>query len=282
MKHCSLPLALLLFALCSQSSIAHGEDVGANRVAARALAFEANAALENQDFAAAAERFARADALVHAPTLLLGLARADVGLGKLTTAHEVYARILREGVARGSPAVFLRAVEDAKSELAELELRMSTVAVDVKGPPDLRTKRDPDPDPAPSAASITSLRVTDAAKLAPPSPVRAASPRKTLGLVALGVGSAAIITGAVTGILALERESDLSAACPDDHCPPRAQSSVDTYSSLRIAAGSTLLAGAALAATGTLLILTTPKPRSGGAFIRPVLGAGHLSLEGAF
>lgn len=192
----------------------------------------------------------------------------------------MYARILREGAARGSPPVFLRAVEDAKSELAELELRVPTLVVEGKGAPDLRTKGDLAP--GPRAAAMTPLRAPDAGKLAPPSPARASSPRKTLGFVAIGVGSAALITGAVTGILALERESDLSAACPDDHCPASAQSSVDTYSRLRIAAGSTLLAGAALAVTGTLLILTTPRPRSGGAFVRPVLGAGHLGLEGAF
>src|SRR4051794_5592030 len=104
-------LAPLLFALSSLPSLAAAQGVDANRAAARALAFDAQAALENKDYTTAAERFARADALVHAPTLQLGLARAHVGLRNLLAAHEVYARIVREGVPLKSSAVFARAVE---------------------------------------------------------------------------------------------------------------------------------------------------------------------------
>lgn len=260
-------LAVLLLTLCAEPSIARAQGVDADHITARAVAFEANAALENKDYAAAAERFARADALVHAPTLLLGLARADVGLGKLVAAREVYERIVREGVSPQASAVFTRAVEDAKRELAALEPHLPSAVVEEKRAPDRPAK------PAPPPARIS----TSAS-----SSISISRPQKTLGFVVLGVGSLALATAAVTGILALERESDLSATCPDDHCPPSARSLVDTYTSLRIAAGSTLLAGAALAVTGTLLILTTPRPRSGGAFVRPGIGAGYLSLEGAF
>lgn len=304
MKSHSLMIAPLLFALCAQSSIVHAQAADANRVAARALAFEANAALEKKDYATAAERFARADALVHAPTLLLGLARANVGLGKLVVAHGQYARIVREGVSPGSPAVFSRAVDDAKKELAALEPRMPAVTAEGKGPKEPGTVLPlaPAPSgtavapatttlvPSPSAALVTA---PGAPLVTPPvaSPVvKLSSPpstpdvrlRRTLGFVALGVGSLGLVTGAVTGILALQIESDLSAVCPNARCRPSTQSSIDTYSALRLTAGSTLLAGAALAATGTLLVLTTPRPASRGGFVRPVIGAGYFRLEGAF
>lgn len=280
MKPYSPHLAVFLCALCAEPSIAHAQSADADRIAARAIAFEANAALMKKDYATAAAGFARAEALVHAPTLLLGLARAKVGLGKLVTARKAYARIVREGVPPHSPAVFSRAVEEAKNELAALEQRMSAVVVEEKGAPDFRTTRDLAP--APRATPITALRAPDAVTFAPPPPARASDLRKTLGFVALGIGSAALVTGAVTGILTLERESELSATCPNKHCPPSAQSTIDTYSSLRIVAGSTLISGAALAATGSLLILTIPKPRSERAFVRPAIGVGYLSLEGAF
>src|SRR5258705_2607731 len=84
----------------------------ADRLTARALAEEGRVALDRFDYSLAEERFARADALIHAPTLMLGLARAQAGLGKLVEAHESYQRILREGGRPGSPPAFARAVDD--------------------------------------------------------------------------------------------------------------------------------------------------------------------------
>jgi hypothetical protein len=70
------------------SSLAHAEPSSADRVSARSLAAEGRRALRAGDFTTAADRFARADGLVHAPTLPLGLARAQVGLGKLVAAQD--------------------------------------------------------------------------------------------------------------------------------------------------------------------------------------------------
>src|SRR6266542_5174969 len=83
---------------------ASAEAPDADRTMARAMAEEGQDALERRDYRVAEDRFTRADALIHAPTLMLGLARAQAGLGKLVEAHESYQRILREGVKPGSPA----------------------------------------------------------------------------------------------------------------------------------------------------------------------------------
>lgn len=290
MKSHSLIVTSLLFALFAQPSIVHAQAADASRAAARTLAFEANAALEKKDYATAAERFARADALVHAPTLLLGLARANVGLGKLTIAHGLYSRIVREGVSPGSPAVFARAVEDAKTELAALEPRMPPISVQESGAKEHPVALAPVPAPSatpvaaasPAATPVTAPLAPAAVKIESPPSDPAASPRRTLGFVALGVGGLGLVTGAVTGILALQLESRLSAVCPNTRCQPGEQRTIDDYSTLRVTAGSSLLAGAALAATGALLVLTTPRRSARGGFVRPVIGAGYLSLEGAF
>ncbi len=100
---------------------------------ARALAAKADEALRAKDFAAAAEGFQRADSLVHAPTLLVGLARADVGLGRWVAAHELYARVLREGVRPNAPEVFTRALADARAEIDALEPRIPSVTIEVRG-----------------------------------------------------------------------------------------------------------------------------------------------------
>jgi hypothetical protein len=104
----------------------------ADRATARALGQEGEAALENKDYATAEDRFRRADKLIHAPTLEIGLARALVGTHKLVEAQETYNRIIREGVAPGAPAVFARALEDAKKEVGAVSPRLGSVTISVK------------------------------------------------------------------------------------------------------------------------------------------------------
>lgn len=109
-------------------------QTAADRTTARALANEGQAAFESGDYETAADRFARADALVHAPTLLLALARAQVKLGQVVQAYENYNRILREGVAPGSPEVFEQALQNAEREIGEVEAQLAWVTLHVEGP----------------------------------------------------------------------------------------------------------------------------------------------------
>lgn len=92
------------------------EPTAADRATARALAEEGGQALDTKQYEKAADRFARADALVHAPSLVLELARAQAGMGKYVEAHESYLRILREGVPPNAPQIFQRALLSAKDE----------------------------------------------------------------------------------------------------------------------------------------------------------------------
>jgi hypothetical protein len=117
---------------------------------ARALAHEGYEAETHRDYVHAADCFRRADALVHAPTLLLGLARAEVGLGKLVEAHETYWRIVRTELASDAPVPFARAIDDAKRELAALEPRLSWVTIELVGPdgPGITVTLDDAPFPA--------------------------------------------------------------------------------------------------------------------------------------
>jgi hypothetical protein len=315
-------LTPFVLAALAAPAMAHAQVGDADRAAARALAFEANAALESKDYAAAAERFARADALVHAPTLLLGLARADVGLRKLVAAHEAYARILREGAPPNASPVLARAVDDARRELVALEPRMPYVLIEAKGTPNpqveldgvsvpsaaLGVKRMVDPGtrivtataegfsraevkveavegetrtaslvlvPSPHEGSAT-------AKLPPSRSAPGAIPPKTIGFVTIGVGGAALIAGAVTGALALGRESELSRVCPAAQCPPSQQPAIDGYTTLRVISMSTLISGGVLAAAGTVLVLTAGSAPSHEASIRPAIGPGYLGATGSF
>jgi hypothetical protein len=93
------------------------------------------------------DRFTRANQLVRAPTLLRDLARAQVGLGHLVDAHETYNTIVREGVSDEAPAPWLKAVEDAKTELSALSPRLAWMIISVSGPAHPRVTLDGAPIP---------------------------------------------------------------------------------------------------------------------------------------
>jgi hypothetical protein len=121
---------------------AWAEPTEADRATARALALEGHAALTKKDYAAAADRFGRANALVHAPTLLVDWARALHGLGRFVEAHEKYELVLREGVDASAPKSWLRALEDAKKELDALKPRLGWVTVILREPSEATVKID--------------------------------------------------------------------------------------------------------------------------------------------
>ncbi len=132
MRRSSTLTLVLSFAFFSRSALA--EPTAADRATARTLAQEGQQALEGKNYAIAIDKFSRADSLVHAPTLLLGLARAQVGLGRLVEAQESYNRIIRDGVAAGSPHSWTKALEDATKEVAALPQRLPWVTITVLGP----------------------------------------------------------------------------------------------------------------------------------------------------
>lgn len=121
---------------------ARAEPNEADRATARALALEGHGALEKKDYKTAADRFGRADQLVHAPTLVVDLARSLQGLGRFVEAHEKYELVLREGVTSTAPKSWLRALEDAKKELDALKPRLGWVTVILKEPLEATVKID--------------------------------------------------------------------------------------------------------------------------------------------
>jgi hypothetical protein len=134
------------------------EPSAADRTLARQLAQEGYNALKAKDYTSAADRFTRALELVNAPTLRRDLARAQVGLGKLVDAHENYSRIIREGVAAGSPQPWVKALADAKAEIANVQSRLPHLEITVQGPSTPRVTIDGKPI---AAASLGLKRPVD-------------------------------------------------------------------------------------------------------------------------
>lgn len=131
----------LLFALLLTAT-AWAEPNEADRATARELALAGHTALTAKDYATAIDRFSRADALVHAPTLVVDWARSLQGLGRFVEAHEKYELVLREGVDSSAPKSWQHALEDAKKELEALTPRLAWVTVILKDPPDATVRID--------------------------------------------------------------------------------------------------------------------------------------------
>lgn len=142
----TLALCVAVSCFAPRAALAQAPS-SADRATARTLAQEGYEALRDHDYAKALDRFNRANQLVRAPTLQRDLARAQVGLGRLVDAHETYSAILREGVSEEAPAPWLKAVEDAKTELAALSPRLPWVIISVSGPAHPRVTIDGAPVP---------------------------------------------------------------------------------------------------------------------------------------
>jgi hypothetical protein len=119
----------LALASVATSALAQEGD----KTTARELAAQGAAALNRHDWAEAEDRFRRADAVYHAPTLTLGLARAEAHEGKVVEAWENYHRILYEHLTT-SPT-FAKALEEAKAEIKKVESERARLTIHVTGAP---------------------------------------------------------------------------------------------------------------------------------------------------
>ena len=314
------------------------------RSQARELAGQGFAALQRKDFVKAEELFRRADALVHAPTLILDHSRALVGLGRLVEAHEGFAQVLREGVAPNAPWQWRGAVGAARAELAAVEPRLAWLTVTVSGPPapevaidakplrqaalGVRLATDPgthtvtvradrflpvrkdvvlvegqtaeldlvaEPDPAAPPLPPPSKKAPEVIFVKPPEAPKARD--TTLATILLTVGGVGIVTGAVTGFIALGVRSDLEDSCGGGVCVPlegdqyvELSEKRDRYQALGTASGVAFAVGLGATVTGlALLVFAKRPPAAANGVSHPPgprwalrAGPGSLSLAGQF
>lgn len=103
------------------------------KAAARSLATQGAEALGSGKFADAIDLVSRAESIVHAPTHLLMIGRAQVGLGKLVAARETFLKLTREELAAGAPDAFKNAQAAARDELAAIEPKVASLRIVLDG-----------------------------------------------------------------------------------------------------------------------------------------------------
>jgi hypothetical protein len=149
---------------------------------------------------------------------------------------------------------------------------------------ELKLSLEPDPyAPAEPAASKPAPRVI--VVTAPPA---AHTKDHTLATILLSVGGVGLVTGAITGSLALQVHSDLNRSCPNRNCVPTQEAEYadfsaqrDKYRALGTASGVAFAVGAGAALGGAALLLFSGKSSQTGTFSTPrwAIGAGPTSLS---
>ena len=103
------------------------------RATARDAANNGRAAFDAGKYEKAIDYLSRAEQLVHSPTHLLFMARAQAKLGRLVAAHETYLKITRETLAPNAPKAFVSAQDAAEQEQEALDARLPSVTVALQG-----------------------------------------------------------------------------------------------------------------------------------------------------
>lgn len=104
------------------------------RAAARAAGQAGAKAFNEGRYAEAVDYFDRAESIMHAPTLLLHLARSHAKLGHFVKAREAYIKVTREQLAPDAPQAFRDAQESARQELPQVSAKVAKLTLTVSGP----------------------------------------------------------------------------------------------------------------------------------------------------
>lgn len=125
------PVALALSLLFPAGAAQAQSDE--DKAAARSLWSQATESLAAGKFEETIDLATRAEALVHAPTHVILIARGQAKLGRLVAARESYLKIIREDLPATAPGAFKKAQQEAKDELAAIEPRIASLKVALEG-----------------------------------------------------------------------------------------------------------------------------------------------------
>lgn len=263
------------------------------QLAAREKGQEGLDLLAQGRYAEAYARFEEADALFHAPTLVLHMGHCKRRSGELIAARALYERVVAEPLPPKASAAFRRAQDEAKEALRALEAAIPAIEIVVAGedPAHVEVRvdgaewpdaarggpRELDPGRHVIAARVPGRpeieRVVELAEGArdrvelrfdvprAPSPTADAPPARgsiVPALVAFGAGGVALGVGAATGLASLTKVDAIQERCDGNRCDPNDREQADDARALAtVADASFALAGAALVA-GVVLLVVRP------------------------
>lgn len=277
----ALSLALALAFPLGGAATAHAGE--SPRLEARSIAEQGDAQFYAGRCDKAVPLWRKADAVYHAPTLLLRVARCQALLGRVVAAVATLESVVSEAPKPDAPPAFVAAREDGLRELPGLRARIATlrivvrprggnvpVTVEIDGSP-VPVGADAIPlDPGAHRVGVRAeraswerevhlddgeARLLDVALWVEPLP--ALPPvQRSVGLSAFGAGVASLATGIGLSVSALSTARALEVACGPDraHCPPSQQGAIDRTQAYSLAADGTLAAGAILVVAAAVML----------------------------
>jgi len=178
------------------------------------------------------------------PSALLDVERPiDPGMHQVTVKANTYDPVVRQA-------------QLAQGDRVNLQIALDVRKVEPMGEPEAKA---PAPDALPSSADDPSQRAL-------------------FGWLGVGVGTVGLATFAVSGVVALQRKSDLDSVCRPG-CPPSAAQDIDSFRTMRTISYVSLVAGAASLGLGGYLLLSG-SPES--AHVAVSVGPANASVGGAF
>jgi hypothetical protein len=218
--------------------------------------------------------------------------RKMIGVVEITA--DKGAMILVDGVERGKAPLLgkipvsagvkhtAQAIVDGQ-QVAQRDFKVlgsDSISIDLTGPAE---------EPAAPVADAPPVEVAPSSE--PPEPADEEGPSGLAvgGWVLVGVGGAMLVTGAITGGMALKLDDQLYQDCPDDHCPDTKayQDDIDKLKTLSLVTDVMLFVGGAAAATGIVLLIvdaTGDEEEGAPVALAPVFGPGlgGAAIQGRF
>ncbi len=287
---------------------------GSTADAGRAEGERGLAAYEAERWTDALDHFRKADALFHAPTLVLFQARCQAKLGKLLAARGLYERLEAEPLPTSPSAAFRDAKSAARAELAALRGRLGTLRIRLASPAagpvevdgatvSIGTEGAIEVDPGPHVVSVTSAsgarlvahatvgegasaevaidatNATDAT--ASPQVGGARSPGWVGPGLAFALGGVALGVGLGTGAMSLSKTADIKSRCLGTRCLPADEAEGHAATTLATVSTVGFVVAALGLATGVTLVALRPRS-STAASASARVGPGFVELSGRF
>jgi hypothetical protein len=287
-----------------------------DKAAAAAAGEEALGLFEAGRWREAFVAFQRADALYHAPTLVLYMAHCQKRLGRLAAARGLYRRVAAEPLPPGVPHQFLTAQAIARGEAERLKESVATIKIVLQGPEPARVRVTVDGDVV-LASELAQREVEPGDHVIEATPPGTPPERRTVklkqgtsaevlftfpeasaralerpqaavdlwtpGVIGVGVGATGIGLGAITGVMSLSTLADVRARCrADGHCLASDQARARSAGALGDASTAALVLGGLAAASGAVMLYlhSRGEPRTTG--MRLDIGPGYAGLGGEF
>jgi hypothetical protein len=301
-----MPRILVVAALAGVLTVApraYADPSAGDVLVARQLANEGIELSQKNDCEGAIAKLQRAEAIHHAPTILLKIGECQQRLGRLVDALSSFDRVAREQLGPTPPRAFVAAQQRAATLIEEIRPKVGMLRVDTTGPRTgvmfrldggelkeaaLGLERPVDPgshvieamtsdgrrvrraiDVAEGKSEVVTLELPAAPPPAPaaapsaPAPPPKSDSIRTLGWGLTAGGAVGLVASAVFAGLTLSTKSSLDSSCAAKTCPSSSQSDYDSAKTTATISGIALGVGVLALGAGVVILVTRKDNRVG-------------------